>query len=563
MISDDSCIARCPERATSTPPVGGPEPRSRGTETLGVYFHYTPLELPVCTRRRFHPNVCQISSDAGPEKRVLRPAAGPPPGGGRPPRWPPQAPGAEGLHARFHWMGDHVPAFRVPGGQVHVLHSPDEFYQVMKARIKTAKTRVVIASLYLGTGPLEQDLVDCMQEALESSQREGGASDLQISILLDHTRGSRGKRNSRSMLLPLLQRFPAHMRVSLYHTPDLRGVLRLLVPQRFNETIGVQHIKVYLFDNSLIMSGANLSDSYFTNRQDRYVLLEECPALADFFSQLVGAVGDVSLQLQPDGSERMEEGMVHPYRGNRAEFSLVARRRIMGVVNAAQTRQRLQEAEPEAAGAPPTDTWVFPLVQMRPLGIHLDEQVTERLLTEAGGQAQVYLTSGYFNLTRAYMRLVLGAGARFHILMASPEVNGFFGAQGLAGAIPAAYTHIAQQFYSKVCHLGQQHRVRLHEFHRLHWTFHAKGLWYYLHGCDRPCLTLIGSPNFGYRSVHRDLEAQIAIVTDNQDLQTQLQQEQEMLYQRSTEVSSATFRQPDRYVRLWVQLVTPLIKNFF
>ncbi|KAJ8366245.1 hypothetical protein AAFF_G00365080 [Aldrovandia affinis] len=89
------------------------------------------------------------------------------------------------------------------------------------------------------------------------------------------------------------------------------------------------------------------------------------------------------------------------------------------------------------------------------------------------------------------------------------------------------------------------------------------GLWYYLHGCDRPCLTLIGSPNFGYRSVHRDLEAQIAIVTDNRDLQTQLQQEQEMLYQRSTEVSSATFRQPDRYVRLWVQLVTPLIKNFF
>lgn len=57
------------------------------------------------------------------------------------------------------------------------------------------------------------------------------------------------------MLLPLLQRFPAQMRVSLYHTPDLRGLLRLLVPERFNETIGVQHIKAYLFDNSLIISG--------------------------------------------------------------------------------------------------------------------------------------------------------------------------------------------------------------------------------------------------------------------------------------------------------------------
>lgn len=57
------------------------------------------------------------------------------------------------------------------------------------------------------------------------------------------------------MLLPLLQRFTSQVRVSLYHTPDLRGLLRLLVPQRFNETIGVQHIKVYLFDDSVIISG--------------------------------------------------------------------------------------------------------------------------------------------------------------------------------------------------------------------------------------------------------------------------------------------------------------------
>lgn len=60
---------------------------------------------------------------------------------------------------------------------------------------------------------------------------------------------------------------------------------------------------------------ANLSDSYFTNRQDRYVLLENCREVADFFSDLVEAVGDVSLQLQPDDSVTMLEGMVHPYKG--------------------------------------------------------------------------------------------------------------------------------------------------------------------------------------------------------------------------------------------------------
>ncbi|XP_019745090.1 CDP-diacylglycerol--glycerol-3-phosphate 3-phosphatidyltransferase, mitochondrial-like, partial [Hippocampus comes] len=180
------------------------------------------------------------------------------------------APGApRSLHAQFRWMAERVPAFRVNGTRVHVLTSPDQFYQTLKARVRTAKRRVVLASLYLGTGQLEQDLVDCMQEALESSQENNHAPELKVSVLLDYTRGSRGQVNSRTMLLPLLRRFTSQMRVSLYHTPDLRGLLRLLMPQRFNETIGVQHIKVYLFDDSFIISGANLRDSYFTNRQDR------------------------------------------------------------------------------------------------------------------------------------------------------------------------------------------------------------------------------------------------------------------------------------------------------
>lgn len=42
-----------------------------------------------------------------------------------------------------------------------------------------------------------------------------------------------------------------------------------------------------------------------------------------------------------------------------------------------------------------------------------------------------------------------------------------------------------------------------------------------------------------------------------------LPQEQEQLYLRSGVVSSATFEQPSRQVKLWVKMVTPLIKNFF
>lgn len=56
------------------------------------------------------------------------------------------------------------------------------------------------------------------------------------------------------------------IKVFLYHTPKLRGLLRWLLPERYNELIGIQHMKLYIFDDSIIISGANLSHDYFTNR---------------------------------------------------------------------------------------------------------------------------------------------------------------------------------------------------------------------------------------------------------------------------------------------------------
>ncbi|KAM4890181.1 CDP-diacylglycerol--glycerol-3-phosphate 3-phosphatidyltransferase, mitochondrial [Sylvia borin] len=486
----------------------------------------------------------------------------------------------EGAH-RFQWIRNLVPEFGISSSHVKVLSSPAEFYELLKVQIKAAKRRVVMASLYLGTGLLEQELVYCLEETLEKSLQAKGSPDLRVSILLDYTRGSRGRKNSRTMLIPLLQRFPEQVRVSLFHTPNLRGLLRLLIPERFNETIGLQHIKVYLFDDNVILSGANLSDLYFTNRQDRYVLLRDSPEIADFFTELVDAIGDVSLQLQQDDTVQMKEGMVHPYQGDKVAYCEIANRRVMEVINSARTRQELlhektfHSSQPgsslssqqgsQASGnlKPEPDTWIYPLIQMKPFGIQIDEMVTETLLTEAERDARIYLTTGYFNLTQAYMDLILGTRAEYRILLAAPEVNGFFGAKGVAGAIPAAYVYIEHQFYSEVCYLQQQERVQLQEYSRAGWTFHAKGLWLYLAGSDLPCLTLIGSPNFGYRSVHRDLEAQVAIVTENKALQQQLHQEQEQLYLCSGVVSTSTFEQPNRYVKLWVKLVTPLIKNFF
>lgn len=80
--------------------------------------------------------------------------------------------------------------------------------------------------------------------------------DLEVNILLDYMRGSRGKPNSRMILEPLLEDDCAKScKIHLYHTPRLRGVLKSIMPNRFNELIGLQHMKIYIFDDSLIISG--------------------------------------------------------------------------------------------------------------------------------------------------------------------------------------------------------------------------------------------------------------------------------------------------------------------
>jgi len=48
---------------------------------------------------------------------------------------------------------------------------------------------------------------------------------------------------------------------------SLQGKSKAKLPARYKEGIAVSHIKAYVFDDTVILSGANLSNDYFTNRQ--------------------------------------------------------------------------------------------------------------------------------------------------------------------------------------------------------------------------------------------------------------------------------------------------------
>lgn len=181
----------------------------------------------------------------------------------------------------FNWFYNVSPCFPMNGSKVTVITDPKKFYDTLCERFKNASRRVSVASLYIGTGDLEKRLLDVTKQNLIMNKK------VKLNILLDFQRGSRGEINSRTLVQELSKVAPEQCKLSLYQTPRLQGSWSKALPARYNELFGLQHMKLYIADDSVLLSGANCSNDYFQNRQDRYIEIQDVD-LANFYSELIG-----------------------------------------------------------------------------------------------------------------------------------------------------------------------------------------------------------------------------------------------------------------------------------
>ncbi|KAG0001783.1 CDP-diacylglycerol--glycerol-3-phosphate 3-phosphatidyltransferase [Modicella reniformis] len=436
-----------------------------------------------------------------------------------------------------------LPRFAVQGDSIRPIFSPSQFYSELKDCIRGAQNSITLAALYLGHN--EHDLITALSEALRSRPN------LKVNLLLDSLRGTRdsGKGSSASILYPLLKAYPNRVRISMYHTPDLNGFLKQVMPPRFNEGIGLMHMKVYAFDDTLIMSGANMSHDYFTNRQDRYIVFSN-KDITDYYCDLVSTVSSISYSLRDEDNNYVLDvasGLPDPVRDSK-QFREHATRTLCSFL---KKWSSVQQSPKDST----YDTTLYPLVQMGPFGLRQDERVTLAMLEhilhdkEQDNPAKLFITSGYFNIEKRYGQTIINStAADVCLIAASPEANGFYNSAGISKYIPPAYTLIEQRFFNGVKRAGNADRIIIEEYLRKGWTYHAKGLWVYPPRSDLPVLTTIGSPNFGYRSMVRDLEAQLFL-------------ELSKLRQYSQLVTEATFKLPERQVPIWVGSVSRAIRT--
>ncbi|KAF2008844.1 hypothetical protein BU24DRAFT_359589 [Aaosphaeria arxii CBS 175.79] len=468
-----------------------------------------------------------------------------------------------------------APRFEVQPEQIQVLQTPSEFYETLKDRISRAQRRVYLSTLYIGK--TEHELISTIRSALQKNPN------LKVSFLTDALRGTREtpKASCASLLAPLIAEFGDRVEVRMFHTPNLTGLRKKVVPKRINEGWGLQHMKLYGVDDEIIMSGANLSSDYFTNRQDRYHLFKSAE-LAEYFSKIHSGVCDLSFDIQPS-AEPAGYTMSWPS-SNSAPSPLASPKEFRSAASKHLSHLLTPSNSPKALSSGPSSTTIYPVMSLVPLLNTSTElpaitKVLTRLSQAPFHPATWTFTAGYFNMTQSFRRLLLSTRpASGTVLTAHPYANGFYGSKGVSGMLPDAYTHLAKNFLRKVRHDRLDDSIQLKEWQRGKvneeggWTYHAKGLWVTFPSAassastkapavdEDPSLTIVGSSNYTKRSYELDLEANVIIATSDPGLRRRLGEEVKWLGEYAKKVDESEFEKPERKVSMSVKLSMWLVR---
>ncbi|KAK9470284.1 uncharacterized protein V1510DRAFT_286840, partial [Dipodascopsis tothii] len=452
-----------------------------------------------------------------------------------------------------------APRFALGRGQVEILSEPRDFYNTLKTKILAAKRSVFLATLYIGKS--EHEFIETLQTSLRQNP------DLQVSILTDALRGTREQPGPccASLLAALDAEFGDRVRIRMFHTPNLRGLKKSLVPRRLNEGWGLQHMKLYGFDDEIVLSGANLSQDYFSDRQDRYYVFKSAPLTA-YYRRIHDAVCSLSYAVRADAREagfRLEWPAENP--GPRPSKSARAFREAAAALLLPLVRPPLA-AEP----AEPAETVVYPVSQFAPLlpeGTSTEAPAVGHLLDmlSADNRFEWMFTAGYFNMHPAYRTKLLAATAPGTVVTAAPEANGFYKSAGISGALPPAYIVLAHRFLQDAS--TARAAIQLREWQRGvvntpgGWSYHAKGIWAGLPvaGGSLPFVATIGSSNFTRRSHTLDLESNAIILTADPALRAAMAAEIKGLTAHTTEMTEADFHKPEREVGPGVRLALSIL----
>ena len=161
---------------------------------------------------------------------------------------------------------DDLPCIPVAADRILTLTGPVMFRETLLGLIAQARERILIATLYLQDDDAGREVLSALYAA------KAARPELEIAVFVDWHRAQRG----------LIGKTKSAGNATLYRDMARRlgpGVPVYGVPVQTREMMGVMHLKGFIFDDTVLYSGASLNDVYLHRDQryrlDRYHVLQD------------------------------------------------------------------------------------------------------------------------------------------------------------------------------------------------------------------------------------------------------------------------------------------------
>ncbi|GAD90235.1 CDP-diacylglycerol--serine O-phosphatidyltransferase [Vibrio halioticoli NBRC 102217] len=404
---------------------------------------------------------------------------------------------------------DGLKAVPVDPKDFRTLYSAKEFKAQLLELIKTAKKRIYIAALYLEDDEAGREVFG---EIYKAKQANPG---LDIQICVDWHRAQRGLIGAESS--DGNAAMYTRMAESHSHVVPVYGV-----PVRGKEVFGVLHLKGFIFDDTILYSGASINNIYLHHqdryRFDRYHQIYS-PAIADAMATYITdalvknpAVNSLTQQQRP--STKSLKGAIRQLRASLAV-----------------TNYQFESAKIDA-----DKIAITPIVGVGKRRNLLNMAIIQ-LIKDA--KEEIQICTPYFNFPKSVARELkkaLRRGVKISIIVGDKTANDFFidpeEEFKTVGGLPYLYEMNLRRFLK-----ANEANIACRKLDILLWkdqanSYHLKGMW-----VDKKNMLITGS-NLNPRAWKLDLENALLVRDPNGYLTTQFEQEFENILKDTQRIGS-------------------------
>lgn len=389
---------------------------------------------------------------------------------------------------------------------VQFLYEPSQFKQTVIHLIRHAKTRIYMTALYWQFDEAGQEILD----ELYSAKRNNPA--LEIKILVDWHRAQRN----------LLGAEKSATNADWYCEQRLKHNMPSLffgVPVNTREVFGVLHNKGFVFDDTVLYSGASINNVYLNQKQkyryDRYHKITNI-ALAD------AMVTFINRYLFDTGAVYGLDEMSRPLTKDIRHSIRLFRKKL-----ATEAAYHIESAVSFGDGLS-----VTPLFGLGTGNNVLNRTIEDLFLLV---RQQLVICTPYFNFPhtlQAKIRRLLNQGKKVEIIVGDKTANDFYIPPSepfkMAGALPYLYEKNLRTFSKKFANAIKQGLLTVRLWKDGDNTYHLKGVW-----VDDTYLLLTGN-NLNPRAWRLDAENGLLLHDPNGELREQAENELEHIRRHTT-----------------------------